>query len=161
MVAVMMVALMGMVGLAALETVSRDRQVAGFQSRSRTALYAAEAGLATVVGMIRQEPVAQSGGGTASIDLWNDTFPDEDNPQVLGDGSNPPTFYGDTNAAQTIEYLGSSGACWVGNLGGAMSQNLGGVQWRDALWLVRVSGAAPGGASVTVEATVSSCRPFN
>ncbi len=160
-VSVLMVALMGMVGLAALDTVMRDRQFAGYQARARTALYAAEAGLATVVGMIRQEPVTPSGGGNAGAANWNANFPDESNPQTLGDAWNPPTFYGDPNAPETIEFLGPSGSCWLDSAGGLMSQNLGGVQWRDALWLVRVAGAAPGGTRASIEATVSSCRAFN
>lgn len=42
---VMLLVLMAVIGLAAMETVTRDRQVAGFQNQNRTALYAAEAGL--------------------------------------------------------------------------------------------------------------------
>jgi hypothetical protein len=41
--AVMMLVLMGFLGLAALDRVTRDEQVAGFQNRARTAFYAAEA----------------------------------------------------------------------------------------------------------------------
>jgi Tfp pilus assembly protein PilX len=52
-VAVMMLALMGMIGLAALDTTSQDRQVAGFQSRARTAFYAAEAGLSQSKEVVR------------------------------------------------------------------------------------------------------------
>ena len=44
-VAVLLLALMGIVGLASMETVTRDRQVAGYQSRAQTALYAAEGGI--------------------------------------------------------------------------------------------------------------------
>ena len=44
-IAVMMLVLMGFLGLAALERVSSDEQVAGFQNRQRTAFYAAEAGV--------------------------------------------------------------------------------------------------------------------
>ena len=38
--------LMGMIGLASLDTVMRDRQVAGYQNLAQTAHYAADAGLA-------------------------------------------------------------------------------------------------------------------
>jgi hypothetical protein len=45
-VAVLMLVLMGAIGLAGLNTVTQDRQTAGFQSRKRVAFYAAEAGIA-------------------------------------------------------------------------------------------------------------------
>ena len=40
MVTMLVLALVAIVGLASMETVTRDRQVAGYQSRSRVALYA-------------------------------------------------------------------------------------------------------------------------
>ena len=43
-VAMLMLVLMGMIGLASMDTVMRDRQVAGFQNLAQTALYAADAG---------------------------------------------------------------------------------------------------------------------
>ena len=43
-IAVLLLAMLGVIGLASMETVTRDRQVAGFQNRGRVALYAAEAG---------------------------------------------------------------------------------------------------------------------
>jgi len=44
-VTVMLLVMLGLVGLAALNTTTRDQQVAGFQNRKRIALYAAEAGI--------------------------------------------------------------------------------------------------------------------
>ena len=45
-IAMVMLALMGVIGLAALDTVTLDQQVASYQSRKRVAFYAAEAGVA-------------------------------------------------------------------------------------------------------------------
>jgi len=45
-VAVLLLVMMGAIGLAGLNTVTQDRQTAGFQSRKRVAFYAAEAGIA-------------------------------------------------------------------------------------------------------------------
>ena len=44
--AVMMLVLMGLLGVAAMETASQDQQIAGLTNRSRSAFYAAEAGAA-------------------------------------------------------------------------------------------------------------------
>ena len=43
-VAMLMLALMGIIGIASLETVTRDRQVAGYGNLAQSALYAADAG---------------------------------------------------------------------------------------------------------------------
>lgn len=45
-VSMLLLVMMSIVGFAALDTVSLDQQVAGFQSRQKTSLYAAEAGIA-------------------------------------------------------------------------------------------------------------------
>ena len=45
-ITVMLLMMLGLVGLAALGTTTRDQQVAGYQNRKRMALYAADAGLA-------------------------------------------------------------------------------------------------------------------
>jgi len=52
-VAMMLLVLMGLIGLAALQTVSQDRQVAGYQNRARLALYAADASVALVSNLLR------------------------------------------------------------------------------------------------------------
>ena len=64
-VAVLILALMGIIGLSSMETVTRDRQVAGYQSRAQTALYAAEAGVAFGMGLLRRDAqdLAEQGVG--------------------------------------------------------------------------------------------------
>ena len=52
-VTVLLLVLLAVIGLAALDTVTRDQQVAGFQNRSRLALYAAEAGVADAKDRLR------------------------------------------------------------------------------------------------------------
>ena len=44
-VTMLLLVLMGLIGIAAMDTVAQDRKVAGFQTQSKMALYAAEAGL--------------------------------------------------------------------------------------------------------------------
>ena len=45
-IAVMMLVLMGLLGVAAMETAGEDQKIAGLTNRSRSAFYAAEAGAA-------------------------------------------------------------------------------------------------------------------
>lgn len=161
MVAIILLALLSMIGLASLDTVMRDRQVAGYLSRSRTALYAAEAGVAQATGVVRggAQALASQGGGGALED-WDPAFPDETSPTLLGTGTQQPSFYADPDATKPIRYIAPSDPCWNGNVAGAMSMNVGGTQWREALWDVRVKGDTPDGSEVTIEAIVTSCHPF-
>ena len=91
-----MLVLMGFLGLAALERVGRDEQVAGFQNRARTAFYAAEAGIAEGRGSSPRRDVARTatwtpafhdGGGAAEPRAtWRST---------TGRAGNLPSYYGD------------------------------------------------------------------
>ena len=53
-ITVLLLLLLGVIGLSALDTVTRDQQVAGAQNRSTAALYAAEAGLAQAKDEVRR-----------------------------------------------------------------------------------------------------------
>ncbi len=61
-VAMMLLILLGLVGFAALETVTRDQQVAGFQNHKRVAFYAAEAGLVAAVQSLETTGAAATSG---------------------------------------------------------------------------------------------------
>jgi hypothetical protein len=177
-IAVLFLALMGVIGLASLDTVTRDRQVAGYQSRAQTALYAAEAGVNFALALIRRDAQALASGGEGALLDYNpsDTssgppeFPDLANADVLGAADfpapGPPRFYMDPDAAdpndlaadpQAIRYMGRGGPCpgWV------MSMGQGSVQWSEALWDVRVRGDSPGGGGVNIQATGANCHPYN
>jgi Tfp pilus assembly protein PilX len=52
-IAMLMLLLMGLIGFAALATVTRDSQVAGAQFRKKTAFYAAEAAIAKALETMR------------------------------------------------------------------------------------------------------------
>lgn len=176
-VAVLFLALMGIVGLASMDTVSRDRQVAGYQSRAQTALYAAEAGVSFGLALIRRDAQGLAGGGEGALLGYNpsDTsggppeFPDLANAEVLGTNfpaPGPPRFYMDPDASdpknpaappQAIRYMGRGGPCpgWV------MSSGIGSVQWAEAQWDIRVRGDNPGGTKVDLQATGANCHPYN
>ena len=56
-VAMLMLALMGLIGFASLNTVMRDRQVAGNSSLAQSALYAADAGVSAALDVLRTDIV--------------------------------------------------------------------------------------------------------
>jgi hypothetical protein len=157
----LILALMTVLAVGSLRTVMRDRQVAGFQKRARTALYAAEAGVARANALLRRSPPGSSGGIGALI-AYTPVFPDPATPQVLGSGPTQARFYAD-NGHPGIQYLGSGLKCWEGDAGAAMSDDIGGGNpiWRDVLWDVRVKGESNDGTDRVVQALVTSCHPFN
>jgi Tfp pilus assembly protein PilX len=68
-IAMLVTVMMGIVGFAALEAVTRDQRVAGFLKRKKTAFFAAEAGVAAALHGLRvnEDPTfAQSTVGDAS-----------------------------------------------------------------------------------------------
>ena len=170
-VAVLLLAMLAVIGLASMETVTRDRQVAGFQNRARAALYAADAGVANAVGIIRSQAQSLAPGGEAALVNFNPAFPGKGGVAMMALGSQfpapgSPSYGMDPNAqnpnntaaaAQAIRYIGRGNPCpgWV------MSNNVGNVQWREALWDVRVIGSAPGGGNVAVQAAAANCHPYN
>ena len=88
---------MGFLGLAALDRVTRDEQVAGYQNRARTAFYAAEAGIAEARRIVRFE--------RRESDRSTPAFPTEAVPRTLGDTTlfdredgQLPRYFGDPQA---------------------------------------------------------------
>ena len=103
-VAVLLLAMLGVIGLASMETVTRDRQVAGFQNRARVALYAADAGVAHAVGIIRAQAQTLAPGGEAALEGFNPAFPGKGGAtnQVLGSdfpAPGSPSYGMDPNAS--------------------------------------------------------------
>lgn len=174
-VAVLLLALMGVIGLASMETVSRDRQIAGYQKRSQTALYAAEAGVAAAVGLIRKDIPALANLGEGALEDYDPQtpappdFPEQSAPQSIGSdfpAPGSPEYYMDPDAAdpndttaspQAIRYMGKGDPCdgWI------MSSEESSVDWSEALWDIRVEGRNPGGSVVSIQATGTNCHPYN
>jgi len=181
-VAVLILALMGIIGLSSLETVTRDRQVAGYQSRAQTALYAAEAGVAFAMGLLRRDAQDLAELGIGGLEDYNPSagsppeFPGGDpsdanyptSYMTLGDSfpaPGPPRLYMDPNAAdpnngaaapRAIRYMHSGDDCdgWVMSIEGN-------TRWAEALWDIRVRGDNPGGTVVDIQATGVNCHPYN
>lgn len=174
-VSVLLLALMGVIGLSSMETVMRDRQIAGYQKRSQTALYAAEAGVAMALAMIRRDAPDLAEGGEGALLDYNPNapnpplFPEEDAPQDLGadfPAPGSPSFYMDPDAAdpndntapaQAIRYIGKGDLCpgWI------MSSDEASIEWAEAMWDLRVRGQNPGGTVVSIQSTGTSCHPYD
>ena len=135
-VSTLLLLLLGLFGLAALGTVTKDQQVAGFQKRKKLAFYAAEAGVAKALETLTTAftpGVPTTHVGDSSI------FP-----------HGQPSYQLDSTAADPIEPLGN------GAFPG-MSLNLGQggtPTYMLSYWRIRVEGRAPGGSVARIE-TVS------
>ena len=89
-IAMLLLAMLGVIGLASMETVTRDRQVAGFQNRGRAALYAAEAGVAHATGIIRQNAQVLAPGGEGALESFDPAFPGKGATAVASLGADFP-----------------------------------------------------------------------
>ena len=134
-VSVLLLALMGVVGLASLDTVMRDRQVAGFSSNAQNALYAADAGISASLNLIRQEIV----GANTALPNGSSYRPDA------------------TAPSNQICMLASAEPCSEIDASIEMGQPI----YLYTVWSVRTEGIAPGGATARVHATAERCHAFN
>jgi Tfp pilus assembly protein PilX len=143
-VAMLLLALMGVIGLASLNTVMRDRQVAGFQSQSQTALYAADAGLAEGLDVLRREVVgaALSPGDCLTGNIPTRTLP------------NGASYQADVAA---ICMLASADPC--SELDASWEQQS--SVYLNTIWDVRALGTAAGGARARVQAGAERCHAFS
>lgn len=144
----LLLVLMGMIGLASLDTVMRDRQAAGYQSLSQTALYAADAGIADGLDIVRTEIVTAA---LTAGDCLTSTVPTTN----LGNGSSyEPDPTAPTNQ---ICMLASADPCTEIDASIEQGQPI----YLYTIWNMRVQGNAPGGATSRVQATARRCHAFN
>lgn len=149
--AVLLMSLMGMIGLAGLSTVMRDRQVAGYTSQAQAALYAADAGIAHGLELLRVEVV---GAALSAGDCLTATLPDSP-PTTLANGS---TYAPDSTAASNnICMLATATPCAELNA----SIEVGQPQYLYTIWNIRTEGQSVGGATVRLHATAQRCHVFN
>lgn len=156
-IAMMMMALAGLVGMASLDTVMRDRQVAGYSSLAQSALYAADAGVAHGLDLLRQEitGLALTAGDCLTATLVDAAV----SARTLTNGAyyeNDP----DSPDGTQICMLAAAEPCEQGGM------PLGSLDWGQAIymktvWNVRVQGVAPGGATAQVMVTAERCHAFN
>jgi Tfp pilus assembly protein PilX len=131
--AVLLLLMLASIGFAALDTVQRDRQTAGYANRKRLALNAAEAAVSRA-----QQTLRDTGTPSVPFTTIGDTtmFP-----------HGQPSFRTDPNEATPIESVG---------VGGIPGMNLvmdegGAPAYQIQYWRVQVQGDAPGGTEARVE----------
>jgi type II secretory pathway pseudopilin PulG len=159
-IAILMLIIFGAMAVASMDTVTRDRQIAGIHSQAHLAFQAAEAGVSAGLAALRnpavQWPTSIGGLATFSPPLPN---------VALGDAYDhpygQPNYVPDPDAPAAIQYLGVGGECpeWdvsveVSNIGG------GGLTVLETLFDVRVQGQVPTGARARIEAGAARCHVF-
>jgi hypothetical protein len=143
-VAVMMLVLMGFLGLAALDRVTRDEQVSGFQNRARTAFYSAEAAVAEARSILADS--------TKVIDRTSTpAFHTSAAKHTIGDAAlydregALPRYYGDPAFNPPIKYMEKDLPI---SEGGNLQPGQGLVQ---TFWRINVIGESPDGSMSRVE----------
>lgn len=145
-ITVMLLLLLGVIGLSALDTVTRDQQVAGFQNRSTAAFYVAEAGLAQA-----KDEVRRNGNFTGLGEQL--AFATEAAPSQFGDASlyphGRPKYYGDPDhpAIEAAMAMRTPGA-------GGSNLQMGGSFGFAAPYQIRIVGETADGAKARLEAVV-------
>lgn len=155
-IAMMMLVLMGMIGLASLDTVMQDRQVAGHTSQARQALYAAEAGVARGLDMVRTASLgsALSPGECINQELPAHTFPDSGASYQRDLTADGPIS---GNPEYNVCMLATADPC--GSTDSSIEQ--GQQIFLNTVWDLRVEGHSQGGAVSRVQATVVRCHAYN
>jgi hypothetical protein len=158
-VTVMLLVILALIGFASLDTVTRDRQAAGYQSRARTALYAADAGVATAANLISVTLNSTAVLGVAALAGISPPLP----VTMLGDAAVHPyglPSFGPEPGFPAIRHLAMGSAC--ADAFGGMSEEIGsGAEWKNAIWEIRVQGQTADGVPSRVQATFPVCRAFN
>ena len=153
-ISMIMLAFVGLIGLASLQAVSMNRQSAGFQAGGRLALYAAEAGIERAMRTLADSDLPT---GLAALEDFTLAVPGEN----LGDpGDHPsgqPRFATDPDAPAAIDYLGVGNVCEEWD----MSIEVGGPIYLYSVWDVRMQGTTPIGAEARVQASATRCHAYS
>jgi len=159
-IAMLMLIIFGAMAVASMDTVSRDRQLAGIHSQTNHAFQAAEAGVSAGLAALRNPavPWPTSIAGLAGFQPPLPNIP-------IGNASDypagVPSYVADPDAAAPIQYLGVGGECpdWevsidVSNIGG------GGMTVLETIFDIRVQGQTQTGARTRIEAAAARCHVF-
>ncbi len=126
-IVMLVMAMMGIIGFAALEAVTRDQRVAGFAKRKKTAFFAAEAGVSAALHALRINENPTFPQGTVGSASWFQ--------QGL------PTYSLDTSGGPASTNLGTAA---LPGMNMQIGQN-GVPKFTLRIWEVNVKGEAPGG----------------
>ena len=148
-IAVVMLVLMGFLGLAALDRVGSDEQIAGYQNRARTAFYAASAGIAEARTVVKS---------SATLTSSTRPFHTSATPETIGDVAlydreegALPRYYGDAGTTSVIDSTKVVGP--IGRIGRTTKPpdgwdiRVGGRAPTKAFWQLTVRGESPDGSS--------------
>jgi hypothetical protein len=134
----LLLVLLGLFGFAALDTATKDQQVAGFAKRKRLAFYAAEAGVAKALETMTtgtQPAIPTTSLGNAAL------FP-----------HGQPSFEADSSVPDPIDWIGATAFP-----GMALNIGQGGMPtYQMSMWRIYVRGRAPGGTVARVETVAGS-----
>jgi Tfp pilus assembly protein PilX len=147
-VSMLLLTAMALIGFASLNTVMRDREVAGYTTQSQTALLGADAALAHSLDIIRTEivGVAVSAGECLGQPIPAATLP---NGVDYGPDATAPT--------NQICMLAAAEPC--AELDSSIEQ--GQPIYLYTVWNLRTQGVSPGGATSRIQATAERCHAFN
>ena len=147
-ITVLLLAMMGGLGLAALDSAARDRDTAGYYNRETSAFYAADAGIQHARALVKK---VGSLGETPA-------FPTSADPQEIGDnalyakaiggGGSLPSYYGDPSFPNPVRSEGDS----AGQYTEGMNLQSKGAKAIATLWQINVVGQAPNGETARAEA---------
>jgi hypothetical protein len=157
-VSVMLLVLLGFVGLASLDTVTADRRVAGYQQRARVALDAAEAGLATAVGNLRNDLDELQDGGITAMSGYAPGLTSTTIGDLTSFVYGRPSFSSHPSLPQASDFLGTAGPCdeLVVDLSNTATNSV----WERSVFELRVLGQAPGGSQAGLQSSASACFAF-
>jgi hypothetical protein len=147
-ITVLLLAMMGGLGLAALDSATRDRDTAGYYNRETAAFYAADAGVQHARALVKK-----------ITSPWEQpAFPTQGAPATLGDnamyantiagGGALPSYHGDPAFANAIHSDGDS----AGQYSEGMNLQSKGAKAIATLWQINVIGQAPNGETARIEA---------
>lgn len=143
-IAIGVLVLMGFMGIAALDAVSKDGEIAGMQNQSRTSLYAAQAGLNLGRSLVGDNNVVDERGDTPP-------FPTQGVPTFLGDLAlydrefARPQFFGDPAEVNPVKFEKE------GKLAPGTDLREGGQKLVETLWKINVTGQSPNGSQSRLE----------
>jgi len=131
---VLLLLMLASIGLASLNVVQGDQQVAGYLNRKAVALHAADAAISRAL-----DTMAVNGTPTVPTSSMGDTT-------LYPNGQ--PSYRTDPTTANPIAKAGTGGLSGYGLTGG---QGGSGAQFGVQYWRIRVQGEAPGGSIARVE----------
>jgi Tfp pilus assembly protein PilX len=149
-ITILLLAMMGGLGLAALDSAAHDRDTAGYYNRETAAFYAADAGVQHARAVVK----------TITSPTDTPAFPKQNAPQKLGDTSlyskytaadgtvGQPSYYGDPAFANAIHSDGDS----AGQYSEGMNLQSKGAKAVATLWQINVVGQGSDGQTARLEA---------